>query len=204
MKILFLLWIAIRGAFDASVWATAVWCLLYSFTNILWVQFFWIFLAFHFIENLFLARYVSTHTGRDCLSSIRLELISIGLSFLHTAIVAILPTVAAIVFLSFLQAWTNLETHWLHTCLFVTCVVYILLRGHEKRRIARQAKRSLSQRPGSLGKRRSYSEAGFEAKEVEQPLGEDWISYEEPTGKVRRSSAQQAEKNRRSARVIDV
>ena len=43
MKFLFLLWIIIRGTFDASVLATAVWCILSYFSNVLWLQYFGIF-----------------------------------------------------------------------------------------------------------------------------------------------------------------
>src|SRR6266550_767242 len=128
MKFLFLLWITVRATFDASVWATAVWCLLYSFINVLWLQCFWIFLAIHFIGNLSSVRHISIHTRQDCFSYMRLESMSVGLSIFCAPIISILPTVAAIVLLSFLQVWTNLETHWLHTWLFVTCVVYNLLR----------------------------------------------------------------------------
>jgi hypothetical protein len=140
MKFLFLLWITIRGIFDASVWATAVWCLLYSFTNVLWLQCFWIFLAIHLIGNLSFWKYICTQTRRDCFSYLRLDLMFVGLSILYAPIISILPTVAVIVLLSFLQVWTDLETHWLHTCLFVTCVVYNVLRVREKRRMALPAR----------------------------------------------------------------
>jgi hypothetical protein len=146
MKFMFLLWIAIRSTFDAFVWATAAWCLLYSFTNVLWLQCFWIFLAIHFIENLSLVKYSSSHTRRDCFSYMRLESILVCLSILYAPIISILPAVGAILLLSLLQAWTNLETHWLHTWLFVTCVVYNLLRGREKRRMAVHASSTLLQR----------------------------------------------------------
>jgi hypothetical protein len=137
MKFLFLLWITIRSTFDASVWATAVWCILYSFTNVLWWQCFWIFLAIHFLSNRSFVKYVSTHAKRDCLSYMRIESMLVGFAIIHALILAIIPTVAAIVFLSLLEVWTNLETHWLHTWLFVACVVYILSRASGKRRMAR-------------------------------------------------------------------
>ena len=43
--------------------------------------------------------------------------------------------IAAIVLLSLVQVWTNLETHWLHTLLFVACVVYSFSRAKGKRRM---------------------------------------------------------------------
>jgi len=136
MKFLFLLWITIRGTFEASVWATAVWCILYSFTNILWLQCFWVFIPIHFIWNMSFAKYVRTHTKQDCLSYIRQESILVGLSIIYAIIISILPTIAAIALLSLLEVWTHLETHWLHTWLFVACVVYNLSRGRGKRTIA--------------------------------------------------------------------
>jgi hypothetical protein len=136
MKFLFLLWITIRGTFEASVWATAVWCILYSFTNILWLQCFWVFIPIHFIWNIFFVEYVRTHTKQDCLFYMRRESMLVGLSIIHAIIISILPTIAAIVLLSLLEVWTHLETHWLHTWLFVACVVYILSRASGKRTTA--------------------------------------------------------------------
>jgi hypothetical protein len=133
MKLLFLLWIAIRSTFEAAVWATAVWCLLYSFTNILWPQCFWVFIPVHLLWNMSFVEYVSTHTKQDCLFYMRRELMLVGLAVLLAPIISILPAVAAIVLLSLLQVWTNLETHWLHTWLFVACIVYMLSRGSGKR-----------------------------------------------------------------------
>src|SRR5580704_2585916 len=137
MRILFLLWITIRGTFEASVWATAVWCSLYSFTNILWLQCFWVFMPIHFIWNISFVAYVRTHTKQDCLFYMRQESMLVGLSIIHAIIISILPTIAAIVLLSLLEVWTKLETHWLHTWLFVACVVYHLSRRSRKRRMAR-------------------------------------------------------------------
>jgi len=136
MKFLFLLWIIIRGTFEASVWATAVWCILYSFTNILWLQCFWVFIPIHLIWNMSFVGYVRTHTKQDCLFYMRRESMLVGLSIIHAIIISILPTIAAIALLSLLEVWTNLETHWLHTWLFVACVVYSLSRGIGKRRMA--------------------------------------------------------------------
>lgn len=136
MKFLFLLWITIRGTFEAAVWATAVWCILYSFTNVLWLQCFWVFIPIHFIWNMSFVEYARTHTKRDCFCYMLIESISVGLSIIHAVIISILPTIAAIVFLSLLEVWTNLETHWLHTWLFVACVVYSLSRRSRKRRMA--------------------------------------------------------------------
>jgi len=136
MKFLFLLWITIRGTFEASVWATAAWCILYSFTNILWLQCFWVFIPIHFIWNMSFVEYVRTHTKQDCLFYMRQESMFVGLSIIHAIIISILPTIAAIVLLSLLEVWTNLETHWLHTWLFVACVVYNLSRASGKRTMA--------------------------------------------------------------------
>jgi len=204
MKFLFLLWITIRGIFDASVWATAVWCLLYSFTNVLWLQCFWIFLAIHLIGNLSFWKYICTQTRRDCFSYLRLDLMFVGLSILYAPIISILPTVAVIVLLSFLQTWTDLETHWLHTCLFVTCVVYNVLRGREKRRMALPANSSLLQRHRSIWKLRTDAGTGMVAKDVvEPPRCKEWLGSQEPSDKVARL-AEKAVNRCRSARVIDV
>ena len=150
MKVLFLLWIAMRCILDAAAWATALWCLLYSFTSVQWLQCFWVFLAIHFVGNLPSAKYIRTHTRRDCLALMRRESVLVCLSILCAPIIAILPAIASILLLSYLQAWTNLETHWLHTLLFVTCVVYNLLRGREKRRKALHENSERAEWVGSL------------------------------------------------------
>jgi hypothetical protein len=196
MKFLFLLWIAIRGAFDASVWATAVWCLLYSFTGVRWPQCFWIFLAIHFIGNLRFWKYTSTHTREDCFSYMRLESILFGLSIMYTPVISILPIVGAILLLSLLQAWTNLETHWLHTCLFVSCVVFNLLRGRDKRRMALNANNNLAQGHRNIWNRTDPGARMVEKNVVGQPHGEVWNGSQEARGK--------AAKGYRSPRVIDV
>jgi hypothetical protein len=185
MKFLFLLWIAITGIFDASIWATAAWCVLYSFSNVSWLQCFWISLAIHFIGNLSFIKYTSTHTREDFFSYIRRESRLVGLYIVSAPVISILPTVAAIVLLSLLQVWTNLETHWLHTWLLVTCLVYNLLRRRGTRRMALQAQSKLSKRPGSVWKLRA--DPGFQ----------------KPPGKVARS-ARKTTNSPRSARVIDV
>ena len=136
MKFVFLLWITIRGTFDASVWGTAVWCILSYFTNVLWLQCFCVFIPIHFIWNMSSIEYVRTHTNQDCLFYLRLESTLVGFAIILALVTSIIPTLAAILFLSLLAAWTNLETHWLHTWLFVACVVYILARGSGKRKMA--------------------------------------------------------------------
>jgi hypothetical protein len=136
MKFLFLFWIAIRGILDVSIGATAAWCAIYSFSSVSWLQCFWIILAIHFVGNLSFVKTVRTQTREDCFAYIRRESMLVGLSIISAPILAILPTVAVIVLLTLLQVWTNLETHWLHTWLFVACVVYNLSRGSGKRRMA--------------------------------------------------------------------
>src|ERR1700730_11237194 len=135
MKFLFLLWVTIRGTFDAAVWATAVWCILCYFSNVLWLQCFGIFIAIHFLSNMPLAKYVKSHTRQDCLHYIQIEAGQVGLSIFYGLILGPLITVAAIALLSVVQVWTNLETHWLHTLLFVACVVYNFSRANGKRRM---------------------------------------------------------------------
>jgi hypothetical protein len=186
MKFLFLLWIAMEGIFEASVWATAAWCLLYSFSNISWLQCFWISLAIQFVGRFSCAKYVKTHSREDCLSHIRRESRLVGLHIISAPILSILPTVAAIILLSLLQVWTQLETHWLHTWLLVTCLVFIFLRACEARKMALQAKSPL--RPNGA---------------VEQPDREGWLASRKPQGKAA-GPARKATRGPRSVRVIDV
>lgn len=135
MKLLFLLWITIREAFDAAVWATAAWCILCYFSNVLWLQCFGISVAIQFLSNVPLLSYIKDHTNQDCLNYMRVESTVVGRSIIHGLILSPLLVVVAIVFLSVLQVWTNLETHWLHTLLFVACVIYIFSRATGQRRM---------------------------------------------------------------------
>jgi hypothetical protein len=166
MKFLFLLWIAIGGIVDVSIWATAGWCLVYSFSNISWLQCFWISLACYFVGNHSFVKFLRTRTSEDCFSYIRRESLLVGLSIISAPVISILPTVAVIVLLSLLQVWTKLETHWLHTWLLVTCLVYILLRVREARKMALQAKSQLSPGPGNIRKPRQKAARGSRSRRV--------------------------------------
>jgi hypothetical protein len=199
MKFLFLLWFSIGCAVDAAVRATAVWCLLYSFTNILWLQCFWIFLAIQLIWSRSFVSYISNHTSEDCLFYMRREARLLSLSVLYAPLLSILPTVATILLLSFLQAWTNLETHWLHTWLLLTAVVYILLRNRVRTKMREHAKSKplLSQR--RVRKQGTNQDDGMVIKEAaKEPQFEKWGTM----GRVGRSAKPAS--GSFSARVIDV
>jgi hypothetical protein len=204
MKFLFLLWIAMVGIFDASILATAAWCGLYSFSTVSWLQCFWISLAIVFIGSLSFRKYITTHAREDCFSYIRRESKLIFLSIIFAPILSILPTAGAILLLSFLQVWTNLETHWLHSWLLVTCLVYNLCRVREARKMALQVNNQLFQRSRSIWKIRSDPGARVEAKdEVGQPYREDRPGWRNSPAKVAGPS-RKAARGPRSVRVIDV
>lgn len=204
MKFLFLLWIAMVGIFDASIWATAAWCVFYSFVTVTWLQCFWISLAIHFIGSFSFVKYIRTHTREDCFSSIRREAKLIGLSIISAPILSILPTVGAIILLSVVQVWTNLETHWLHAWLLVTCLVYNLCRVRKARKMALQANNQLFQRSGSIWKLRSDPGVCIAAKDaVAHPHREDWPGSQKSPAKVAGPS-RKAARSPRSVRVIDV
>jgi hypothetical protein len=203
IKFLFLLWIIIRGTLDAAVSATAVWCILYSFTKVIWPQCFWMFLALHFIWDLSLVKYVRTHTRQDCFLYLRLESISVVFSILHGLILSLLPTIAVIVLLSLTEVYTGLETHWLHSWLLVACVVYILSRGRGKRRMASRVN-DFSQSQRDIRKDRTAPEVGVEWKVVGGPSPDaERAGSRKYSGTVARS-APAAAKSSRVGRVIDV
>jgi hypothetical protein len=204
MKFLLLLWITIRASFDASVWATAVSCLFYAFANVAWLQCFWIFLALQLIGELSFVKKIATRTKHECFTYLRRESILVGLSILYAPLLSILPTVAVIVLLSYLQTLTDLETHWLHAWLFVACVVYLLLRGREKRRMGLQVNSKGSRSQGSVWMRRTDPGARMAAKEGKgQAHCEECAGPQRSTVKVARM-AQKAAHGSRSARVIDI
>jgi hypothetical protein len=203
IKFLFLLWIIIRSTFDAAVSATAAWCILYSFTKVLWPQCFWVFLAIHFIWDLSLVKYVGTHTRHDCFLYLRLESISVALSTLHGLLLSLLPAIAVIVLLSLIGVYTGLETHYLHTWLLVACVIYVLSRSRGKRRMALRVNDFSQSQPG-IRRDRNPPGTGDEWKVV----GEQWpregrVGSRECSSK-RAKSAPPGAKRSRIRRVIDV
>jgi hypothetical protein len=133
VKFVFPLWVAFWSVIDASIWATASWCLL-GYFNILWFQCFWVFMLVHLVWNIPAIKYGSTQTNEDCLLYMRRELMSIGVALILALAASIIPTAAAILLLSILELWTNLQTHWLHTWLCVTCIVYIAGKTSQKKR----------------------------------------------------------------------
>jgi hypothetical protein len=134
MKFVFLLWVAFWSAIDASIWATASWCLL-GYFEILWFQCFWVFMLLHLVWHIPAMKYGISRTNEDCLLYMRRESTSIGVALILALPSSIIPTAAAILLLSLLELWTNLETHWLHTWLCVTCVLYIAIKAGQKKRI---------------------------------------------------------------------
>jgi hypothetical protein len=203
IKFLFLLWLIIRSTFDAAVSATAAWCILYSFTKLLWPQCFWVFLAIHFIWDLSLVNYVRTHTRQDCFRYLRLESISVLLSTFYGLVLSLLPAIALIAFLSLMEVYTGLETHWLHTWLLVACFIYVLSRAQGKRRMALRAN-DFSQRPPAIRKHRNHPGPEFEWNVVvEQSPREERVASREYSSKAARS-APPSPKRSRGGRVIDV
>jgi hypothetical protein len=183
--------------------ATAVWCILYSFTKVIWPQCFWVFLAIHFIWDLSLVKYVRAHTMQDCFLYMRLESISVVFSILHGLILSLLPTIAVIVLLSLTEVYTGLETHWLHSWLLVACVVYVLSRGRGKRRMAVRIN-DFSQSQRYIRKDRTPPVAGVEWKVVGRPsLEEERVGSRKYSSTAARSAPPGA-KSSRVGRVIDV
>jgi len=135
MKFVFAVWITISGVFDASVWATAVWCILGYFTNANWLQWFGILIPIRFIWNMSSAKSVNTHAKQDYLFWMRLELLSAGIASFFALTTSIIPAIPAIALLSLLEVWTNLKTHWFHTWLFIACAVYIFTKAESKRKL---------------------------------------------------------------------
>lgn len=134
MKFAFLLWVALWSVIDASIWATASWCLL-GYFNILWFQCFWVFMLVHCVWNIPAIKFGSTRTNEDCLHYMRRESMSIGVALILALGTSIIPTAALILVLSISELWTKLQTHWLHTWLCVTCVLYIAVKASQKKRL---------------------------------------------------------------------
>jgi hypothetical protein len=139
MKFLFLFWIAIRSTFEASVWATAAWCILYPFSGILWLQCFWVFSAIQYVWNLCFIEYVGTHSADECRFFIRLESFLVIAAIVQALITSIIPTIAGVIVLKLISGWTHGEPNWIHVWLFVVSVAYTVSRRCGKRRMARPA-----------------------------------------------------------------
>ena len=144
MKFLFLLWVAFWSVIDASIWATASWCLL-GYFKIHWFQCFWVFMLVHLVCSIPAIKYGIIRTNEDCLLYMRRESTSIGVALVLALPTSIIPTVAVILLLSLLELWTNLETHWLHTWLCVTCMLFIAAKASQKRRITTYTRTRMEQ-----------------------------------------------------------
>src|SRR5258708_12927224 len=134
IKFVFLLWVAFWSVIDASIWATASWCLL-GYFKILWFQCLWVFMIVQLVWNIPAMKYGSTRTSEDCLLYMRRESMSIGVALFLALATSIIPTAAAILLLSLSELWTNLQTHCLHTWLGVTCAPYISATPTHKKRL---------------------------------------------------------------------
>jgi hypothetical protein len=108
-----------------------------------------------------------------------------------------------IIFLSLIEVYTGLETHWLHTWLLVACVIYVLSRARAKRRMALRANDFSQSRPGV---RKDRNHPGTEDEwnvVVEQCPREVRAASREYSSKAARS-APPGPKRSRGGRVIDV
>lgn len=99
----------------------------------------------HLVWNIPAMKYGGTRTNEDCLLYIRRESMSIGVALILALATSIIPTAAAILLLSLLELWTNLQTHWLHTWLCVTCALYIAVKASQKKRMARYTRARTAQ-----------------------------------------------------------
>ena len=89
----------------------------------------------HLVWNIPVIKYGSAQTNEDCLLYVRRESMSIGVALILALGASIIPTAAVILLLSILELWTNLQTHWLHTWLCVTCALYIAAKASQKKRM---------------------------------------------------------------------
>jgi len=89
----------------------------------------------HLVGNIPAMKYGIIRTNEDCLLYMRREAMSIGVALILALPVSIIPTAATILLLSLLELGTNLQTHWLHTWLCVTCLLYIAAKASQKKRI---------------------------------------------------------------------
>ena len=89
----------------------------------------------HLVCKIPAMKYGIIRTNEDCLLYMRREAMSIGVALILVLPLSIIPTVAAILLLSLLELWTNLQTHWSHTWLGVTCMLYIAAKATQKKSI---------------------------------------------------------------------
>jgi hypothetical protein len=124
VRFVFLLWVAFWSVIDASIWATASWCVL-GYFNILWFQCFWVFMLIHLVRSIPAIKYGSAQTNEGCLLYMRRESTLIGAALILALGTSIIPTAAAILLLSILQLWTNPNSLAAHLAL---CHLYSLYR----------------------------------------------------------------------------
>ena len=94
----------------------------------------------HLVRNIPAMKYGIIRTNEDRLLYMRRESMSIGVALILALPTSIIPTVAAILLLSLLELWTDLQTHWMHTWLCVTCVMYIAAKASQKKKMTTYTK----------------------------------------------------------------
>jgi len=133
MKFLVVSWTALRAAFEASVWATAFWCISDSFFDIPWIHFYWVFSIILFLNGFSVISVSPELAG----TFLKIEIMLVGLAISQSLLTSLIPSAITIVVMSFLSHWTGREPDWLHVWFVFACVFYILWRRQGKRKAVR-------------------------------------------------------------------
>src|SRR5580704_3523887 len=126
MRLLLVLWITIRNAFEAAVWATLFWTASEAFFDVEWIHLFLIFFAILFIGGL-------GTRGAEPWPMLGIDPMLVGLAIVQATTNALVLAVITIVVASLL----HIQTNWLHVFLFFGCACYIPWRRNGKKKAVR-------------------------------------------------------------------
>jgi hypothetical protein len=176
MKYLLIAWTLIRSCFEASVWATAAWCVLFPFfrhgqplpasggwNSLLWLQCFGLSLAVQLAINHRIITFAFKHSANGCQQFIKVDSMFVGSAILLALISSVIPAIGGIVLLNLTIRWTHMPPNWLRTWLFVLCICYSYFRSKGKQVQTEEAERMVPVST-SLRSIRSFRTAGSKSQ----------------------------------------
>ncbi len=145
MKSFLIAWIVIRSGFEASVWSTAAWCVLYALLRkgethaaiseshgAFWFQLYGLILAIHLLLTSRRIGFLLNRSGKECQDFMRVDFMFVAGAILLAFITSVPPALGGIILLYIIFPWTGILPDWLPWWLFLLCMCYICFRATER------------------------------------------------------------------------
>jgi hypothetical protein len=134
-------WMVMRSSFEASVWATAAWCVLYAFLRkaeaysataekhgVLWLPLFGVFLAMQFLLTSRQIGCLLNRSEKECQDFMKGDCMFVVGAILLAFITAFTPALGGIVLLYLILPWTGILADWLPWWWFLLSICYMCFR----------------------------------------------------------------------------